>query len=75
MSDEIEKIAVICERLGAPCEQAATLAKQLLKRADQLSVERGIPRETALAQLLQILVEGRQGNVPPGFQSPVPPAN
>ena len=70
MSDEVEKITVICERLGAPREQAATMARQLLKRADQLSAERGIAREAALAQLLQILVEGRHGNVPPGFQSP-----
>lgn len=70
MSDEVEKITVICERLGAPREQAATMAKQLLKRADQLSAERGIPRATALAQLLQILVEGRAGNVPPGFSAP-----
>lgn len=70
MSDEIEKITVICERLGAPPEQAATMAKQLLKRADQLAAERKIPRAQALAQLLQILVEGRQGNVPPGFAPP-----
>lgn len=69
MSD-VEKITVICARLGAPPEQAATMARQLLKRADQLSAERGLPREAALAQLLQILVEGRQGNVPPGFRPP-----
>ncbi len=69
MSD-LEKITVICERLGAAHAQAATMATQLLKRADQLAAERGITRETALAQLLQILVEGRQGNLPPGFQPP-----
>ncbi len=46
------------------------MAKQLLKRADQLSAERGVTREAALAQLLQILVEGRQGNVPPGYAAP-----
>lgn len=51
------------------------MAKQLLKRADQIAVERSIPREEAMAQLLRILVEGRQGNVPPGFQPPAgPPA-
>lgn len=69
MSD-LEKISALCTRLGAPPEQAAVMAAQLLKRADQVAVERGIPREQALAQLLQILVEGRQGNVPPGFQMP-----
>jgi hypothetical protein len=67
---DLEKITALCARLGAPPEQAATMAKQLLKRAEQLSAERGITRETALAQLLQILVEGRQGNVPPGFRPP-----
>lgn len=70
MSDETEKITVICERLGAPPEQAVTMAKQLLKRADQIATERNIPRAQALAQLLQILVEGRQGNLPPGFAPP-----
>jgi hypothetical protein len=67
---DLEKITTLCARLGAPPEQAATMARQLLKRADQLSAERGITREAALAQLLQILVEGRQGNVPPGFPPP-----
>jgi hypothetical protein len=70
VSDELQKITAICSRLGAPPEQAATMARQLLKRADQLSAERGLTREAALAQLLQILVDGRQGNVPPGFQPP-----
>jgi hypothetical protein len=62
---ELEKITTLCTRLGAPPEQAATMASQLLKRADQRAAERGISREMALAQLLQILVDGRQGKVPP----------
>jgi hypothetical protein len=65
---------MLCTRLGAAPGQAATMAAQLLKRADQIAAERGIAREQALAQLLQILVEGRQGNVPPGFTPPVPPS-
>jgi hypothetical protein len=67
---ELDQVTTLCTRLGAPPEQAATMAKQLLKRADQISTERGIPRAQALAQLLQILVEGRQGNLPPGFSPP-----
>lgn len=67
---ELEKITTLCTRLGAAPGQAEVMARQLLKRADQLSAERGLTRETALAQLLQILVEGRQGNVPPAFQPP-----
>jgi hypothetical protein len=67
---ELETITLLCARLGAPPEQAAVMAKQLLKRADQLSVERRIPRERAMEQLLKILVEGRQGNVPATWQHP-----
>ena len=59
-------------QLGSPPLQAKTMARQLLKRADQIAAERSIPREEAMAQLLQILVEGRQGNVPPAFKPPAP---
>lgn len=51
------------------------MAGQLLKRADQISAERGIRREEAMAQLLQILVQGRQGEVPPAFKPPGPPSS
>lgn len=71
MSD-LEKVTQLCAKLGAAPPQAATMAAQLLKRADQISADRKITREAALAQLLQILVEGRQGNVPPAFQPPAP---
>jgi hypothetical protein len=50
------------------------MAAQLLKRADQLSTERSITREAAVAQLLEILVQGRQGVVPPAFKPPAPPS-
>ncbi len=69
-SIEQEKIAQLCERLGASPGQAMVMATQLLKRADQIAMERNLPREQALAQLLQILVEGRRGNVPPGSRLP-----
>ena len=69
---ELEKITELCTKLGAAPEQAATMARQLVKRADQICAERGIPREAAMAQLLEILVQGRQGNVPPEFKPPAP---
>lgn len=69
---ELEKVTQLCEKLGAPPGQAAAMAAQLLKRADQISAERKITREAAMSQLLQILIEGRQGNVPPAFQPPPP---
>jgi len=50
------------------------MAAQLLKRAEQISAERGVTPEAALAQLLEILVQGRQGNVPPAFKPPAPPS-
>jgi hypothetical protein len=62
---ELEKIRAFCERLGAPPAQADTMARQLLKRAGQLAEERRITREQAMAHLLQVLVHGRQGAVPP----------
>ncbi len=73
MSD-LEKITQLCVRLGAGADQAATMAAQLIKRADQLAADRGVAREAALAQLLEILVQGRQGIVPPSFKPPAPPS-
>jgi hypothetical protein len=72
---EHEKITELCVKLGAARGPAATMARQLVKRAEQIALQRGIPREDALAQLLQILVQGRQGNVPAVFKSPGPPTH
>ncbi len=69
---ELQQITQICVRLGATPEQASTMAAQLLKRADQLVATRHLTREAALGQLLEILVQGRQGAVPAAFQ-PKPP--
>lgn len=71
---DLDKITQLCVRLGAGPDQAATMAAQLLKRAEQISAERGIGREAALAQLLEILVQGRQGVVPPAFKPPAAPS-
>jgi hypothetical protein len=70
---EIEQLTQLCERLGAPSAQAATMAAQLVKRATQLATERGITREAALARLLELVVKGRAGEVPADF-APSPPA-
>ncbi len=68
---ELEQLTQLCERLGASPTQAATMAAQMLKRADQLAVTRGIPRAAALASLLEVLVKGRAGEVPTRF-APAP---
>ena len=70
---ELEQLVQLCSRLGAPPAQAATMAAQLLKRADQLAAERGIPREDALRGLLEVLVKGRAGEVPARFAPPPKP--
>ncbi len=70
---EQEQLAKLCERLGAPPGQAAVMAAQLLKRAEQIALERGIPREQALEKLLELVVRGHAGEVPEGFVPPPRP--
>ena len=67
MSDFLQ-IQELCRRLGAPPEQAETMARQLMKRAEQLAAERKITPEKAMEHLLRVLVLGRQGEVPPEMQ-------
>ena len=70
---EQEQLTQLCEKLGAPAAQAAVMAAQLLKRADQLAAERGRPREETLGHLLRLLVQGRSGEVPEDFPATTPP--
>ena len=63
--NEEEQLRALCVRLGSTPAQAATMAAQLQKRAAQLAVERGLTREAALAHLLNVVVKGRNGEVPP----------
>ena len=72
--DELKRLTALCRQLGAPSEQADAMARQLLKRADQLMVERGQTREDAMAYLLKLLVQGRSGEVPEEFRPPSEPA-
>lgn len=72
---ELEQLTRLCERLGAPPAQAATMAAQLLKRAEQQAATKGITREAALARLLDLVVQGRNGVVPPEFAPPPLPAS
>ncbi len=67
---EREQLTALCQGLGASPAQARTMAAQLLKRADQLAAERGLTREAALSHLLNLVVKGRAGEVPPGFDAP-----
>jgi hypothetical protein len=70
---EDEQLQALCVKLGSSPAQAVTMAAQLQKRAAQLGVERGITREAALAHLLNLVVKGRNGEVPPDFSPPASP--
>jgi response regulator of citrate/malate metabolism len=70
---EQEQLEKLCRGLGADNAQARTMAAQLSKRADQLAHERGISRVEAMRYLLQLVVKGRAGETPPGFEGSGPP--
>ena len=69
---EEEQLAQVCQRLGATPEQALIMARQLLKRAEQLAGERGSNREAELRRLLELVIKGRAGEVPKDFTPPAP---
>ena len=71
--DELARLAGLCRQLGALSTQAEGMARQLIKRADQLVRDRGQTREEAMAYLLRVLVEGRRGEVPREFRPPDDP--
>lgn len=72
--NEHEQLVALCMKMGAARTQAETMATQLSKRADQLAAERGITRVEAMGHLLQLVVKGRSGEAPPGFEGGRPPA-
>jgi len=71
--DELARLTELCGKLGANPAQAEAMARQLVRRADQLAAERGQSREETMAYLLRLVVQGRSGEVPPEFQPPKTP--
>jgi hypothetical protein len=72
--EERVQLTQLCRKLGAPtAEAAAVMAGQLIKRADQLMVERGLTRVASMQHLLQLVTQGSQGVTPPGFEGGRPP--
>ncbi|MFO8026827.1 MAG: hypothetical protein R6U56_04110 [Opitutales bacterium] len=57
----LEQVSLLLTRLGADSSQAEVMASQLLKRARQISQERGVSEVEALENLLKQVVEARQG--------------
>lgn len=70
---EMEMLVRLCAGLGAGPEQATAMAKQLMKRADQLVAERGMAREDAMRYLLEVVTKGRAGSVSPDYDAARPP--
>lgn len=71
--NELEQMTALCARLGAAPSQAAIMAAQLLKRADQLAVERGIDRTAALSYLIDLVMKSRSGEMAAEFPPPDSP--
>jgi 5,10-methenyltetrahydromethanopterin hydrogenase len=65
---EEQKVARIFVGMGAGSDQAVRMAQQILKRAEQLMVERGLSKLEALDHLLRIATSGAQGTPPIGFE-------
>ena len=72
--DEFAQLTKLCRGLGAAPGQADAMARQLIKRADQLVAERGQTREEAMAYLLRLVVQGRSGEAPAEFPPSAPGA-
>lgn len=67
---ELAQLTRLCGSLGATPVQAEAMARQLIKRADQLVAERNQTREQVMEYLLRLVVQGRGGEVPKEFQPP-----
>lgn len=73
---EVSLLAAAYTQLGASsAAQAETMARQTLKRADQLAAERGMTREEALGYLLRLVRQGAAGEPPPEFPGGRPPGS
>ena len=63
--EEIAQLSKLFLRWGASAEQAATMAKQLQKRSEQLAEQRNISRIEAMQELLtRILKAQNEHNAP-----------
>lgn len=65
-NQEIESLAKVFMNMGSSEKQGAVMARQLLKRAEQLAETRGKGRVEALQYLMQLVVSGRSGEASMG---------
>ena len=64
-ANETEQVTKIFLNLGAESKLALQMAKQLLKRAEQRSLEEQISKSEALKELLEVAGYGAQGMLKP----------
>ena len=62
---ETEQIAGIFRNLGADREKATTMARQLIKRSEQLAMEKNSTKVSELQALLETAIYGAQGALKP----------
>ena len=67
--EEIENVAKLFKNLGAEEKQAEIMAKQLLKRAEQLAQERNSSKTEELQKLLEVSIYCAQGMLKPSQES------
>jgi hypothetical protein len=58
VSVELQDLADVLAGLGCPKEKSQEMARQLHKRATQLSIEKGRTYEEALEHLLKLMAQG-----------------
>lgn len=68
-SKEIMDVSRIFQNLGAPEEQAMIMARQLIKRADQIAEEKKTSKIVELRKLLEIASLGAQGQTKPNDEA------
>ncbi len=68
-NSEISKVSQIFVNLGAPKQNAEVMAKQLVKRAEQVAEENKTSKIKELQKLLEISVLGAQGRLHPSDEA------
>ena len=75
MSDQdprVKQVAHALQQLGSTSEQAEVMAKQLVKRAEQLSEQNKSSFLIELGRLLETVSHGAQGRLKPGDEGKYP---
>lgn len=58
---EVEMLRKLFAQLGAGSDQSLIMARQVIKRAAQVSEDRGVSRVEAMRYLIELVTKGRAG--------------